>query len=108
MESPHEMKTVSEILEKLRLEKKDAEFRMTDEGFKAIQSNQVFKPDELHISKTYRFEGNSDPSDNAVIYIIEANNGLIGYALDAYGVYSNYEDDSFDKFIAQIQHITHT
>ncbi|WP_245536765.1 hypothetical protein [Solitalea canadensis] len=96
------MKTLSEIMEKLRVEKNDNEFRMTNEGFKAVNSDQVFKPDDLLITKTYRFEGMSDPADNSILYIIEANNGLKGYALDAYGTYSNYDNAAFDDFLAKV------
>jgi hypothetical protein len=56
----------------------------------------------LVIIRTYRFEGDSDPSDNAILYLIEANDGLIGYSMDAYGVYSNHEDSRYDDFIKKI------
>ncbi|POY37311.1 hypothetical protein C3K47_05975 [Solitalea longa] len=102
MSVPNRMTTLSEVLEKLRLAKLDNEFRMTDEGFKATASNQVFKPDELTITKVYRFEGFSDPADNSALYIIEAANGLKGYALDSYGMYSDYSSDAFDSFIRKI------
>ena len=102
MQMPHEMKTLSEIMEKLRVEKHDNEFRMTDKGFKSVNSDQVFKPEELLITKTYRFEGMSDPADNSILYIIEAKNGLKGYALDAYGAYSNYDNAAFDDFLAKV------
>jgi hypothetical protein len=34
---------------------------------------------------------------------LEANDGLIGYSLDAYGVYSNHEDEEgYDEFMRKI------
>jgi len=63
-----------------------------------------YSPDELTIIKTYRFEGESDPSDSSILYLIQANDGLKGYSLDAYGVYSNHEDEEgYDNFIRQIK-----
>ncbi len=96
-----EMVTVSAVLEKLRLKKRDKEFRMTPEGFTA-GTGKCYKPEDLKIIRTYRFEGESDPSDSSIIYLIEANDGLVGYSLDAYGVYSEHEDDGYDDFVRKI------
>ncbi len=95
------MTTVTSVLEKLRIEKHDKEFRMTPEGF-TPGNQKYYQPEDLKIIKTYRFEGESDPSDSSVIYLIEANDGLIGYSLDAYGAYSDHEDDGYDDFIRKI------
>ncbi len=35
------------------------------------------------------------------LYVIEANDGLIGYSIDAYGVYTNH-DAEYDDFIRKI------
>jgi hypothetical protein len=37
-----------------------------------------------------------------VFELIEADSGLIGYSLDAYGAYSDHEDDGYDDFIRKI------
>jgi hypothetical protein len=95
------MTTVSGVLEKLRVKKHDNEFKMTPEGF-TPGNKKFYKPEDLKIIRTYRFEGESDPGDNAIIYLIEANDGLIGYSLDAYGVYSDHDDDGYDDFIRKI------
>lgn len=98
---PGEMTTVTSVLEKLRVKKRDKEFRMTPEGFTA-GNEKYYNPEDLKIIKTYRFEGESDPSDSSIIYVIEANDGLTGYSMDAYGVYSNHDDDGYDDFIRKI------
>jgi hypothetical protein len=100
-EKPGEMVTVSAVLEKLRLKKRDKEFRMTPEGFTA-GTGKFFNPEDLKIIRTYRFEGESDPSDSSIIYLIEANDGLVGYSLDAYGVYSEHGEDGYDDFIKKV------
>ena len=92
--------TLSAVMEKLRLKKQDKEFIMTKKGFGT--EAKTYRPDELVIIKTYRFEGDSDPSDNSILYLIEANDGSIGYTLDAYGVYSNHGNDGYDDFIRKI------
>lgn len=95
-----EMTTLSHILEKLRLKKFDNEFNMTEEGFTA-ENKKIYNPDDLKIIRTYRFEGESDPSDNAILYLIEANDGLIGYSLDSYGAYSD-QPQGYDDFIRKV------
>ncbi len=95
------MTTLSQVLEKLRLKKQDNEFEISPKGF--TQSNgKTYKPEDLKIIRTYRFEGESDPSDSVILYLIEARDGLIGYSMDAYGVYSNHVDDGYDEFIKQV------
>ena len=96
-----QMSTLSSVLEKLRLKKRDNEFRMTREGF-GTGSGKFYKAEDLKIIRTYRFEGASDPSDSTILYVIEANDGLIGYSIDAYGAYSNHDDDGYDDFIKEI------
>ena len=97
-----EMTTTSSILEKLRVKKRDNEFTITPERNFTTTNGKKYEPSDLKIIKTYRFEGESDPSDSSIIYLIEANDGLIGYSMDAYGVYSNHEDDGYDDFIRKI------
>lgn len=96
-----EMTTLSSVLEKLRIHKRDSEFRMLPEGF-GIGNGKFYKPEDLKILRTYRFEGPSDPSDSTILYIIQAKDGLTGYSIDAYGVYSNHDDDGYDEFIKEI------
>lgn len=95
------MTTLSSVLENLRIKKIDNEFKLSPEGF-TIGNGKFYNPENLKIIKTYRFEGESDPSDSTIIHIIEANDGLIGYSMDAYGVYSDHDDDGYDDFIRKI------
>jgi hypothetical protein len=95
------MTTLSSVLEKLRVRKQDNEFIMTAEGFTS-PAGKLYKEDELTIIKTYRFEGDSDPSDSSILYLIEAHDGLVGYSIDAYGVYTNHDDINYDEFIRKI------
>lgn len=98
---PGELSTVTAVLERLRVKKRDNEFQMTAEGF-STGKGKFYNPEDLKIIKTYRFEGETDPSDSSIIYLLEANDGMIGYTMDAYGVYSNHTDDGYDDFIRKI------
>ena len=93
--------TLSTVLEKLRLKQQDKEFVMTKKGFGT--DAKTYRADELVIIKTYRFEGDSDPADSSILYLIEANDGLIGYSIDAYGAYTNHDDEEgYDDFLRNI------
>lgn len=95
------MVTLSSVLEKLRTQRYDNEFKMEGDVFMAPNGNK-YTPDDLKIVKTYRFEGDSDPGDSSVIYLIEAKDGLIGYVMDMYGAQSDH-DAAFDDFVRQIK-----
>ena len=43
------------------------------------------KPNEFEITEVYRFEGNSDPADEAVVYAIESKHGEKGILVDGFG-----------------------
>ncbi|MDE3249539.1 MAG: hypothetical protein KGO82_12810 [Bacteroidota bacterium] len=102
MEKPGVMTTLSTVMEKLRLKRQDNEFKMTPEGF-GIGNGKFYQPEELTIIRTYRFEGESDPADAIILYLLESKDGLIGYSMDAYGAYSNHENDGYDDFIRKIK-----
>jgi hypothetical protein len=98
---PGEMTTLSVVLNKLQKQGMDQEFLMTKNGF-TPGNGKYYEPDELTIIKTYRFEGESDPADSSIIYIIQSKDGVTGYSMDAYGVYSTVDDSNYDEFIKKI------
>ena len=44
-----------------------------------------FDPEDFEIVEVYRFEGDSDPADEAVVYAVESNKGLRGVLVNGYG-----------------------
>jgi hypothetical protein len=101
MIKPAEMTTLSQVIEKLRTKRQDNEFRLTPEGF-TIGKGKFYQPQDLKIVKTYRFEGESDPSDSSILYVLEGNDGTMGYSADAYGAFSNHDDMHYDDFIRKV------
>ncbi|UTA69616.1 MULTISPECIES: hypothetical protein [Emticicia] len=98
-----DMTTMVTILDKLAKKGFDKEFRWAAKGFHISDSDKHYQPEELEIIKTYRFEGESSPSESSIIYIIESKDGTIGYTIDAYGAYSNHEDEAgYDEFVKNI------
>jgi len=81
MDIPHEMTCLSQIMEKMRIEKTDNEFTFTNKGLSACKGKE-YQPHDLEIIKIYRFEGITDPADMSILYILEARDGMVGYRLD--------------------------
>lgn len=103
MEQPKPMLTLSQVMGKLAKDKGiSREFRMNENGEMKLQdSDRNYQPTDLKILKTYRFEGDSNPDDNAVLYVAQDNEGEKGLIMDSYGAKSNYPE-SFDDFIRDI------
>lgn len=95
-----DMTTLVSVIEKLRERNFDNEFTWTAEGF-SLGAGKLYQPDELTIIKTYRFEGDSNPDDSSILYLIETNDGYTGYCIDAYGAATNHGED-FNNFIRNI------
>ena len=91
-QTSRDMDTVSSILNLLKGQ--DNEFIISPNGSIHLHC-KWYQQDEIAIIKTYHFEGESDSADEAIIYLIEANDGMIGYNHDAYGVYTNHVNDAF-------------
>jgi len=65
------------------------DFRVVDGRLRAIRVGETVRPEDLVIREYHRFEGVSDPDDMAIVYGVEARNGLRGTVVDAFGVYSD-------------------
>lgn len=105
--TPDTMTTSSEALERLRQKNMANEFRWTTKGF-AAPNGRTYRPEQLEILRTMRFEGESNPSDMEILYVIKTEDGLVGYSLDAYGAYSSHDNEvGYDNFIRQIPEAGH-
>ena len=98
-----EMKTLASCLNKVIKDGYKENFKITEEGLQSLETERMYKPEEVHIVNFFRFEGASDPSDSAILYIIETNDGAKGTLTDAYGMYA---DPNIDKFIKEVETIS--
>lgn len=102
-ENTDRMTTLSQVMQKLGERGIHREFRMNDNGdMKLDNSEQNYIPADLLILKTYRFEGDSNPDDSAVLYVLKDNAGNRGMIIDSYGADSNYPGDKFDQFLRDV------
>jgi hypothetical protein len=80
-----QMNTLTACLEMLDKLGFSVQFKAVPEGLKSIATKQVYKPQEIKIVNFYRFEGESDPDDNAILYAISTTAGEKGTLIDIYG-----------------------
>jgi hypothetical protein len=85
------MKTVLEITDRLREKQYTDDLEIKEGKIYARNADKSFAPDELIIEKVYRYEGDSNPDDNAIVYAITANDGLKGVLVDSYGAYADVD-----------------
>src|ERR1700688_351702 len=97
MIKPTEMTTLSQVIEKLRIRRQDNEFILKPQGF-STGNGKFYQPQDLKIIRTYRFEGESDPADSSILYVMEANDGSIGYSVDAYWAFKKHNKLGFYCF----------
>ncbi len=78
--------TVSEAVKGLKQRGFSTDFNL---GFDHIYCHETpisLKPSEFEITEVYRFEGDSDPADEAVVYAIESKKGEKGILVNGFGI----------------------
>lgn len=93
-----EMNTLSSVIKKLE-EHGIRDLKWTGNEFQI--NGKLYKEEFLKIVKTFRFEGESDPDDSSILYVIRTDDGAMGYTLNAYGQDSNY-NLAYDNFIRSL------
>ena len=75
--------TVTEAIKGLRERGYTKDFNLKENCI--VCHEDKFNPEDFEIEEVYRFEGNSDPADEAVVYGIVSKNGLKGVLVNGYG-----------------------
>ncbi len=57
-------------------------------------------PEDFEINEFYRFEGDSNPDDEEVVYAITSKDGIKGILVNAYGAYS---DEMSNELIGKLK-----
>lgn len=96
------MKSLTACLSHMVNEGYTEDFQVTDKGLVSIQKTVSYLPEQIEVVNFYRFEGESDPADNAILYVIETNDGTKGTLVDSYGTYN---DSNTSRFMKEVEHI---
>jgi len=87
--------TVSQAVNGLKERGYTLDFNLKSNSLECV--GQKFNPKDFEITEFHRFEGNSDPGDEAVVYAIESKNGMKGVLVNAFGVYAEPLSDDLMK-----------
>jgi hypothetical protein len=98
-----EMTTLTSRTNSLVKEGFTENFVVKEAGLIAPSTDKLYVPKEVKIVSFYRFEGESDPADNAILYAVETTDGTRGLLVDAYG--GPYVNQKVGKFIKEVEEI---
>ncbi|MBK7558717.1 MAG: phosphoribosylpyrophosphate synthetase [Ferruginibacter sp.] len=82
--------TVVAALNGLKARGYTVNFNIAFDKLTCSDNNICLNPDEFEIVEMHRFEGNSNPADEDVVYAVESKSGDIkGVISSAFGVYAD-------------------
>lgn len=88
--------TVKDALDKLREQGFTTDFNLEENCI--VCHAGKFNASDFEITDVYRYEGDSNPSDEATVYGIESKSGLKGVLVTSFGIYSEkMSDDLLQK-----------
>jgi len=91
--------TLSEKLNELKSKGYTEDFNLSEDCIDCRSSTLKIFPSDFQIDEYYRFEGQSDPGDSAILYAISSNKHSVkGVLVNGYGVYSDtLTDEMLEK-----------
>lgn len=90
--------TLSEVLNQLKERGYTTDFNLGDNCLICHGNSLRLHPDEFVVDKHYRFEGETDPGDEAIVYAISSLKGNVkGTLVNGYGIYSESLTDDMVK-----------
>lgn len=90
--------TLSQAINKLKLEEGyEHDFNLLDEEIELKAKDETFGLEDFDVDKVLRFEGMSNPDDNAILYAITTSKGYKGVLVDGYGVSSGQVSKEMTK-----------
>jgi len=69
-----------------------------------VCNDQQFNAYEFEIKEVYRFEGDSDPADEAIVLGIESNKRIKGILVNGYGYSSDPVGDEIERKLKMHAH----
>ncbi len=93
----HTLSSLSACTNDLKEKGFTADFKIEEDVLKIVGSDgeKTYQPAQVKIVNFFRFEGTSDPGDMTILYAIEAEDGIKGTLIDAFGTYANPDIDAF-------------
>ncbi|MFT3679639.1 MAG: phosphoribosylpyrophosphate synthetase [Ferruginibacter sp.] len=91
--------TVTAALKGLKEKGYTLDFNISFDNIKCHEHDVCLNPAEFEIVEVYRFEGETNPSDEEVVYAVESKDGKMkGTFVSAFGLYAdNMSTDMIQK-----------
>ncbi|MEO7266225.1 MAG: cupin domain-containing protein [Ferruginibacter sp.] len=87
--------TLSETINALKKEGYSLDFNINRELLVCDKSNMPLSPDDFEIDKVYRFEGETNPDDQSILYAISSPKfNMKGLLVNGYGISSVEKSDA--------------
>jgi hypothetical protein len=100
-----ELETVSETIAALKSEGYTEDFNLKENCLVCRNDQYRIFHDEFVVDKAFRFEGPTDPADEAVVYAISSDKyNMKGVLVNGYGIYS---DDIADEMLRKLEYHSH-
>ena len=101
MEDKEELTSLVGVTNKLQKDGYKTDFKVTEDGRLAtMDDKESFTPEEVRIVDFYRFEGETNPEDMAILYVLETTSGLKGSVTNSYGPTA---DDNIETFMKKVE-----
>lgn len=84
MEQKFHYATVSEAIEQLKKQGYTLDLNLKENHF--VTGDQLFPASDFEIVDLYRYEGASDPADEATVYALASASGAKGILVSGYGI----------------------
>lgn len=91
--------TVSEAIDQLKKQGYTLDLNLKENHFAA--GDRQYPADEFEITDLYRYEGASDPGDEAVVYALASASGVKGILISGYGIST---DDASEEVLKQLHY----
>ncbi len=92
--------TLSQAINGLKNEGYTLDFNLEKEYLLCTNNTASLSPDDFEIDAVFRFEGDSNPDDESVVYAISSTkNKVKGLLVNAFGIYA---DGTSDVLIAKL------
>jgi predicted RND superfamily exporter protein len=75
-------------------------FLVDEQGLFSADSGKHYLPRDARIVDYYRFEGETDPADSSILYVIETQDGAKGLLSDSYGAYA---EPKVSRFMEELE-----
>ncbi|MFN0081582.1 MAG: phosphoribosylpyrophosphate synthetase [Ferruginibacter sp.] len=94
--------TLTQAIEALKQQGYTEDFNLKENCLECIAGRKDLSPHEFEIDKSFRFDVNEDPSDQAVLYAISSSiHNMKGLLVNGYGIYSDSaSNDMLEKLKA--------